>query len=88
MASTHNALPINVLIFAKDIIIQEKSKESCIVQLGFLQIHFPVLLFDFAQLRLTIFMIIPGASGRLDMIEMYFLFGVFFHIVLGLTNTP
>ena len=35
MAYIHNALVINVLIFANNIIIQQKSKKGCTVQLGF-----------------------------------------------------
>ena len=66
----------------------EKVKKVVQYSLAFLQIHFPVLLFDFVQLHLTSFMIVSGASGRLDMIEMYVLFGVSFHILLGLTSTP
>ena len=56
--------------------------------LAFLEIHFSVLRFDFVQLYLTSFMIVPVAGGSLDMIERYALFGVSLHILLGLTNTP
>ena len=50
--------------------------------------HFPVLRFDIVQLHFTMFMITCGAGGRLHMIKMYVLFGISFHILLGLTNTP
>ena len=55
MAYIYNALVINALIFANNIIIQRKSKKRCTVQLGFFANTFscsPI----FVQLHLTGFM--------------------------------